>query len=177
MKVLTLAVLALGLTLGATGCKKKTPADSGTGTPSTATQPAADGEEARQGLPDPNAAERTTLGKVYFELDMATLSEEAKATLAENADVLSGNASVTVRVEGHADERGSTQYNIALGMRRATAVQNYLSSLGVATSRMEVVSYGEEKPAVQGGDESAWSRNRRVELAVTAGGDLVSSSY
>ena len=82
-----------------------------------------------------------------------------------------------VRLEGHADERGSTQYNLALGERRANAVKTYLSTLGVSVGRMELVSYGEEKGADAGHDDAAWSKNRRVELSVTAGSERVSSSY
>ena len=177
MKIWMLTI-ALVTSVGLTACAKKKPADTSgdSDVPKVATTDTQPGEEVRTGLPDPSA-DSVTLGTIYFELDASTLTEDAKATLAKNADTLVGNVSVTIRVEGHADERGSTQYNLALGQKRANAVKNYLNSLGVATSRMEVVSYGEEKPSATGHDESAWSKNRRVELAVTAGADRVSSSY
>lgn len=179
MKTWTIAAAALCM-LAATGCNKKKPAvTTGDTNPPAATETSstvATGEEVRTGLPDPKG-ERITLGKIYFEFDAATLSDEAKATLKANAETLLGNVEVHVRLEGHADERGSTQYNAALGDRRANAVKTYLNALGVPSTRLEVVSYGEEKPSNKGHDEAAWSSNRRVELAVTAGADKVSSSY
>ena len=178
MKTWTIAAAALCM-LAATGCKTKKPpvAAGDTNTPApVVAENVATGEEARTGLPDPKG-ERITLGKIYFEFDAATLSDEAKATLQSNAEALTGNVDVHVRLEGHADERGSTQYNLALGERRANAVKSYLSTLGVSVGRLELVSYGEEKGADVGHDDSAWSKNRRVELSVTAGADRVSSSY
>jgi len=78
--------------------------------------------------------------------------------------VLSGNSMLSVRLEGHADERGTREYNLALGERRANAVQAYLIAQGVSRSQMEVISYGEEKPADSGHDEGSWTKNRRVEI-------------
>jgi peptidoglycan-associated lipoprotein len=75
---------------------------------------------------------------------------------------------VRIRVEGHADERGETEYNLALGDKRARSVKKYLEDLGVTSDRMEVVSYGEEKPAVVGSNEEAWSKNRRAEFVIVA---------
>ena len=177
MQKLTLVALAVAMSVVATGCKKKT-------TTNTATPPAEtpkitldtnDASDVRTGLPDP--VESTVLGTIFFEFDAAALTEEAKATLRQNAETLKEHATVTVRLEGHADERGSTQYNLALGEKRATAVREYLATLGVAVSRLEVVSYGEEKPSDAGHEDTSYAKNRRVELAVTAGGDRVSSSY
>lgn len=179
MKTWILAAAALSL-LAATGCKKKTPTTTGEAGPAVTpvaeavTQPS--GEEVRTGLPDPQD-QMLSLATIYFDFDAATLSDEAKTTLKRNAEALLGNVAVTVRVEGHADERGSTQYNLALGERRANAVKTYFTSLGIAASRLELVSYGEEKPAVAGHDDATWAKNRRVELSVTAGADRVSSSY
>jgi len=178
MKTWTIAAAALCM-LAATGCNKKKPpvaAGDTTTTPAVETTTVASGEEVRTGLPDPKG-ETLTLGKIYFEFDAATLSDDAKTTLKKNAETLLGNVDVRVRLEGHADERGSTQYNLALGERRANAVKTYLSTLGVSVGRMELVSYGEEKGADAGHDDAAWSKNRRVELTVTAGNDRVSSSY
>lgn len=176
MKKLMIAAAALSML--AAGCKGKKPPATTAENPAPAGAPVAEnaGEEVRTGLPDPSG-ERIALGTIYFEFDAATLSDEAKATLKQNAEALLGNAGVMVRVEGHADERGTTQYNLALGERRANAVKTYLTSLGVAVSRLELVSYGEEKPAVAGTGDDAYAKNRRVELSVTAGSDRVSSSY
>jgi peptidoglycan-associated lipoprotein len=102
---------------------------------------------------------------VYFDYDQARLGPSAKATLEAKAAVLRRNGLIRVVVSGHADERGSDEYNLALGMRRATAVQQYLRQLGIAADRLETVSYGEEHPADRGHDEGAYAANRRAEFA------------
>lgn len=108
-------------------------------------------------------ADGSTVGdRVFFSLDSSVLTGEAQATLDKQAAWLKANTSVNVAVEGHADERGTREYNLALGERRATAAKNYLVSTGVAASRISTVSYGKERPAVTGSDESAWSQNRRA---------------
>ena len=101
---------------------------------------------------------------VYFQYDEATLSDETRDHLSRNADLLKGAPQLVLIIEGHADERGTNEYNLALGERRAQAVQQYLSSYGVDIGRITVLSYGEEKPSVEGGDESSWSKNRRAEF-------------
>ena len=98
-----------------------------------------------------------------FGFDTSTLSEKVRADLDAQAEFLKTRTDV-VRVEGHTDERGTPEYNLALGERRAQAVANYLAIKGVPRNQMQIVSYGEEKPAVQGYGESVWSQNRRVEL-------------
>lgn len=100
--------------------------------------------------------------RVFFALDSSVLSSEAQATLARQADWLKANSSVNVVVEGHCDERGTREYNLALGERRATAAKSYLVSTGVTTARVSTISYGKERPAVAGSDEAAWSQNRRA---------------
>ena len=99
----------------------------------------------------------------YFDFDQSSLSFETRAALDAWARSLASNPRA-IRLEGHADERGTREYNIALGERRAKAISDYLSSSGVSSSLIETVSYGEERPAVPGTGDSAWSRNRRVEL-------------
>ena len=101
---------------------------------------------------------------IYFAFDQSSLSEEGKATADAIGQLMKDAPEITVRIEGHADERGTNEYNLALGERRAQAVQQYLSSYGVDASRVTVLSYGEEKPSVEGGDESSWSKNRRDEF-------------
>lgn len=100
----------------------------------------------------------------YFDFDKAVVKSEALADLSAHAKYLVNNPSVTVILEGHADERGTREYNMALGERRAKAVSRYLSVQGVSAAQMEVISYGEERPAMQGHTEASWSKNRRVEL-------------
>ncbi len=108
------------------------------------------------------------LQTVYFEFDSTTLSSETKEVLNQNAMWLKGMESVDIQIEGHADERGGQQYNLALGERRAKAVKNYLEALGVKSSRITVISYGKEKPNAFGHDESTWSKNRRANFVITA---------
>lgn len=110
-------------------------------------------------------AERMSLSTIYFNYDRSNVREDQQSALDENAQKLREyQPEDMVVVEGHADERGTIEYNLALGERRAQAVKTYLVDAGVADSRIETVSFGEEKPAVMGSDESAWSQNRRVEL-------------
>jgi peptidoglycan-associated lipoprotein len=101
---------------------------------------------------------------VYFDYDRAEIRAEFVPIVTAHAKYLNGNASRRVRLEGHSDERGSREYNIGLGERRAQAVRRALMLQGVTEAQITTVSYGEERPAVQGGDESAWAKNRRVEL-------------
>lgn len=105
---------------------------------------------------------------VYFGFDEYTLDAQAQQIIAEQARLLVQSAAVDVTVEGHADERGTREYNLALGDRRANAVRDYMVSLGVEPSRIRVISYGEERPAVPGSTEAAWSRNRRAVTTVPA---------
>jgi peptidoglycan-associated lipoprotein len=101
---------------------------------------------------------------VPFEYDQHLLSDSAREILAANTAILMAQDRLQVTLAGYCDERGSDQYNIALGERRAEAVRNYLLSLGISAGRLEVVSYGEEKPLDAGHDEDAWAKNRRVEF-------------
>ncbi len=104
---------------------------------------------------------------VYFEFDQSAISDEDKITLNAHADYLIGNPGAHIRLEGHADERGTREYNVALGERRAGGVKRYLTLKGVASSQLGMVSYGEERPAKSEHDERSWALNRRVELVYT----------
>jgi len=104
------------------------------------------------------------LEKVFFEYDAYTLTTQTREILARNAEWLRQNPAAKLTIEGHCDERGADEYNLALGQRRADAVKSYLLSLGIAAERLSDISYGEERPAVAGSDESAWSQNRRAEF-------------
>ncbi len=108
------------------------------------------------------------LRTVYFAYNSATLSGETTSTLNANADVLKQNPAVEVQIEGHCDERGSIQYNLALGEKRAKAVRDYLVSMGVESRRITIISYGKEKPIAQSHEESSWSQNRRGNFVITA---------
>jgi len=100
----------------------------------------------------------------YFDFDTSEIRQEARDVLVAHARFLADNPRQSVRVEGHADERGTKEYNLALGERRASAVQRFLIVNGASRGQIETVSYGEEKPAVRGSTESDWAQNRRVEL-------------
>jgi len=104
---------------------------------------------------------------IYFEFDSAKLTSESIQILETHGGFVAGNGEVSVRLEGHADERGSREYNIALGDRRAQSVRRVLLFQGASADQVETVSYGEEEPAMQGHTEEAWAKNRRVELIYT----------
>jgi len=107
------------------------------------------------------------LQTIYFDYDSAKLKAPAKTKLERAADWLKRNPNVNVRIEGHCDERGTNEYNLALGERRALSARRYLVSLGINPDRIFTISYGEERPAAEGHDESAWKFNRRDEFKVS----------
>ena len=111
------------------------------------------------------AAEIAVFDTVYFDLDSSDLRQDSRDVLSKNAEILLKSKPATkIKIEGHCDERGSAEYNLALGERRAKSVQQYLLTLGVQPDRLSVISYGKEKPAVQGTSEEAWAKNRRAEF-------------
>ena len=150
------------------GCTSGGGSSSGSGDTTSAEDAAAAAaaeEQARLEAEAKEAAERlaNVATTFYFEFDSSVLNEDSRAALNIHAEVLSASPR-SVRIEGHADERGSREYNIALGERRANAVRDYLVLNGVDADLIEAVSYGEEQPADSGSYESAWSANRRVEI-------------
>jgi peptidoglycan-associated lipoprotein len=104
--------------------------------------------------------------QVYFDYDSAAIRDDAAATLKQFADFAKAEGVMGVTVEGHADERGTREYNLALGDRRAVAVKKYLVGLGLDAAQVTTISYGKERPAVDGHDESAWAKNRRGVLVL-----------
>ena len=104
---------------------------------------------------------------VYFDYDESTLTDDTRNKLSRNADLLKSSTQFSVTVEGHCDERGTNEYNLALGERRANAVRDYLGSLGVAADRLRTISYGEERPVCTQSEESCWSQNRRAHMIIT----------
>ena len=120
------------------------------------------------------AAARATLEEmVFFDYDMAEIRDDAAAVLREKVNILRASPQVRLRIEGYCDERGSTAYNLALGNRRAEAIRQFLTGFGLSESRFEIVSVGEGRPLVQGSNEDAWARNRRVEFVITAGANAI----
>ncbi len=103
---------------------------------------------------------------IHFEFDSSELSAMAKLILKEKAAWLNDNTNVNIVIEGHCDERGTTEYNLALGERRAKSAMNYLVNLGISDSRIETISYGEEKPLDPASNEEAWRKNRRAEFVI-----------
>jgi peptidoglycan-associated lipoprotein len=186
----TLLVLAVAVSLAACGGKKRPPAlvspegitpqsGAGSATESMPAQPvdegpdivAMKGEYATGSDLEPDYAatyeEGSPLADIHFQYDSAALDEAARATLEKHAVWLQTHRDVRVTIEGHCDERGTTDYNLALGEQRARAAWDYLVSLGVAPDRLRTVSYGKERPLDPGQTEEAYARNRRDHFAVS----------
>lgn len=108
---------------------------------------------------------------IHFDYNDATIRSADQATLDRKAAIMQANPGLRIRISGHADERGSDEYNLALGNRRAAAAQRYLQNKGIDASRIDVISYGEERPLDTAGTEEAYAKNRRDEFEATAGGD------
>ncbi|MGQ0648270.1 MAG: OmpA family protein [Gemmatimonadaceae bacterium] len=142
------------------------PAGGGNPTPTSPAPEPTPGRAVGAGLEEARA---TLAEAVYFEYDQDALDGAAQALLDRKLTVLSANPAVHVRVVGHADERGSDEYNLALGQRRSATVKRYFTDRGVSESRIEVVSMGEERPSCTQGEESCWRRNRRAEFELTSG--------
>ena len=169
-KTILIGMTALAITLGACG-KKVPPADlSAPPTDESATPPvtATDDSVDLVELPAMQADLVAKAGSdtVYFGTDQYALDEASKATLAAQARWMLANSSVRGSIEGHADERGTREYNLALGERRANSAKDYLIANGVPAGRLTVISWGKERPAAQGSDESAWAQNRRAVTVV-----------
>ena len=130
---------------------------------------AAERENARRAA----AARNTLMQAVYFDYDESNIRTDTETSLRAKMEILRANPGVMLRMEGHADERGTSEYNIALGNERAESVIQFLTGFGISADRFTSVSYGEERPAMQGSNEDAWALNRRVEFVITAGGDAI----
>ena len=129
---------------------------------------------ANRGGADAVARARAALtATVYFDYNSSDLRADSRASLDSRIPVLRANPAIRLVIAGHTDERGSTEYNLALGQRRAAEVRRYLTANGIAEARIEIVSFGEERPAVSGGGESAWSQNRRAEFEIASGGESI----
>jgi peptidoglycan-associated lipoprotein len=161
LKLMTMAaVLAV-----AAGCAKKAPDD--LPPPPVTGDATQDGDQTGiegQVLPGSRAdfLQSVPSDRVFFDTDMSDIDDQDRRTLDAQAQWLQRYPTVRVTIEGHADERGTREYNLALGERRANAAKNYLASRGVATTRMNVISWGKERPEALGSDEGAWAQNRRA---------------
>lgn len=110
---------------------------------------------------------------IHFEYDRSAIRPDAEQRLMRKVAVLRANPTARIRIAGHADERGSVEYNLALGQRRAEASKDFLVGFGIDASRIETVSFGEDRPLVRASNEQAWAQNRRAEFTVIAGGDAL----
>ena len=110
---------------------------------------------------------------VLFEYDASDMTDAARAVLDAKLPILRTNAGLRVRISGHTDSRGSDEYNLALGLRRAASTRKYLSDRGIAADRIDIVSFGEERPAAPGEDDAAFAKNRRAEFEILSGGDVL----
>lgn len=126
--------------------------------------------EAAPAKPEVVAELVQNFSRIHFDTDSSAIDTESKRLLEANAAILSSHPDLRVEIQGHADERGTTDYNLALGQRRANTVVTYLVHQGVSANRLPVVTYGEERPATAGEGEVAWAQNRRAEFRVLTGG-------
>ncbi len=160
MRTKLLSLFAVSLLLAACESASTTTAGSAGGGAAASTAPAA----APRTGPVPGSQQDLVVNvgdRVFFDLDKSDLKPEARRTLERQAAWLKQYGNVAVTIEGHCDERGTREYNLALGDRRAKAASNYLVSLGIPANRIKTISYGKERPAVLGSNEAAWSQNRR----------------
>src|SRR3990172_2261428 len=169
MQRISIAPIVLAATLAALvsfGCKSTPKNGNSENTGGIGSEEFGDG--AGSGLGGEDRMGTSELQSVYFDYDMALVRDDQKPTLQTNATAINNHpAGPRVTIEGHCDERGSEEYNPALGERRANAVKRYLTTLGISDSKLDTVSFGESKPATQGHDESAWRWNRRAEFKVS----------
>ena len=188
MRKSVLAMLALGLVLGA--CRKKEP-EAPAPIQTAPTTPAVDNSAAERARADSIARENarreeearrnaavaevrsSLMEMVFFDYDRAEIRGDMQDVMSRKTAALRANPNVTLRIEGHADERGSVEYNLALSLRRANAVRDYLSGAGLDAGRFEVAAFGEEQPLESGQSEEAFARNRRAAFQITRGGDAL----
>jgi len=152
-------MIALFMTLSLAGCKSKN------GLPNNANELGLNGQNGQNGVATPGSAQDFTVNvgdRIFFDTDSSAIRADAGATLARQAQWLAQYPNYAITVEGHADERGTREYNLALGARRAAATKEYLISQGVAGNRLKTISFGKEKPVAVCDDISCWSQNRRA---------------
>lgn len=158
-----ISLLCIALLLVSCGKKPEVEAETGRTTETTTNgNNAGEGNTTTPG--DVGEGVVTNLVTIYFDFDKYNLRDDAVRDLRTNYSYLKDNSGVKVQIEGHCDERGTVEYNLALGEKRARAAMDYLASLGISRDRMSVISYGKERPASLGSNEDAWAKNRRAEF-------------
>jgi peptidoglycan-associated lipoprotein len=170
-----LLILFVTISVATVGCGRKNVGAAGSdmsadgssdGSDQSGGDGSADGAGGDSGGADGSSASgaASSLNPVYFNFDQATLSSSARQTLADHYEVMKSLNGSKFIIEGHCDSRGTEEYNLALGDQRARAIRDYLVNLGLSSSALSIISYGEERPSVSGENESAWSQNRRGEF-------------
>jgi peptidoglycan-associated lipoprotein len=180
LRSLALVVLVLGVACGKKAPEVAPEPTSSSPGPTTGTNPSPPPPPPATGDPGAAARERENLLRIlqqpiHFEYDRDEIRPDDAAILDQKAGVMLANPVLRIRIAGHADERGSDEYNLVLGTRRATSAKRYLEAKGIDGSRVEIVSFGEERPADAGSSEDAWARNRRDEFEILAGADRLVS--
>jgi peptidoglycan-associated lipoprotein len=182
-RVLTL--VGLTVILLAAGCSRRRPpvVPPTTASPEVVNEERAPGDSPARAAAMRDSLERVRIARetararleapIYFDFDRSDIMSAARVTLDAKLDILRASPSVRMQISGHADERGSDEYNLALGQRRAAAAKRYLVQYGVAEHRLEIISFGEERPVCTVSDESCWTRNRRGDFEITAGADAI----
>lgn len=169
MKRIGLLLLGLAILAFYAGCGKK-PKPVAEKPPVTETKPAP--KDTTGKMPTGEVKEESkaevAFQKIYFDFDKYFIREDAKSPLEQNSRVLKENSGVKIQIEGHCDERGTVEYNLALGDRRANAARQYLLDLGIPAGQISTISYGKERPVAFGHDEASWQQNRRDEFVVTS---------
>jgi|SRR5690349_12445617 len=170
--MLTISMVLLPAVIGlVTGCAhhpktEPTPTTTPVPAPTTTQTAPAPAPTTTETAPAPSGFTSDDLQPVFFDFDSATLTDQGKSTLDRDAKALREHANAKVTIEGHCDERGTAEYNQALGERRAQAARDYLVAAGITAARLDVISYGKERPFDPGHDESAWAKNRRAHFVL-----------
>jgi peptidoglycan-associated lipoprotein len=191
MKYRTFVVTALAATLFVGACKKEPPPAPPPGPTGPTAEELAEQQRIRDSIAAAEAARQAALAaeraaeearqraratltqRIHFDYDMSEIRPDAEQVLRSKVEILRASPNVRIRIEGHCDERGSNEYNDALGNRRAQAVVDFFTNFGLDPSRFATVSFGEDRPLVRASNEEAWAQNRRAEFIITAGeGDL-----
>ncbi len=167
MRKTSLVAIAIALSLSA-GCRSRTAAELPPAPVSDGTPGDQDSSTTGAIVPGSRAdfLQNVPSDRIFFAFDSYSIDADSRRTLDAQAEWLNRNATVRVTIEGHADERGTREYNLALGDRRANAARDYLQSRGIVATRMQTLSWGKERPAVEGSNESAWAQNRRAVTVV-----------
>lgn len=175
-KPLAASLITLSLIISFAGCSKKNEKKSGEDSPvasviegaEDATNLGATGPRTLEMNGDSDSGKAGMLQTVFFPLDSSEIDESTKAVLVANAAYLKANSNIKVQIEGHCDERGGVQYNLALGEKRAKSVKDFIVALGISAKNITTISYGKERPLALDHDDAAWAKNRRANFVVTA---------